>query len=532
MAAAMTPFQSVADVRIDFETAKGFASTGVYDVWEASPFRTGILTGNVAITANPDTGVDEVLGEAPNASATVLGAQRSRFGSNRFGVRIDLDETFTLDPQPKYVHVMLLKPRAGRVMLIGLGSRTERTAQDPFCEQFWQVSSNRVEPGKWSDAVFSIKGAGGIDIRSLVVVPDLESPHDLTEDFLFYVDNIEINSSASPRVTYEYYPVTGSKETSAMTRNDRYSENISITVGDETQTLTFAQRDNDLLYQNLTDSIIYAPAGATLTPAIGYHGTWMHAYCFVDYNQNGAFDADELVSFNAYDDGTGYVNSLGEISAANQGSNCGKMPHFTLPDTIAPGRYRMRLKMDWNSIDPAGNPGDANGNNLINDNGGVVADVMLNVYGSQVAINDHQLNGEVLAADGSKLSPFMAPACQPFTIRMAPEKGFHQDGADLRIGFNLDDEPTDRYGNPQWTTLSIPAEAFDPNGLFTLPASLLRSDILVEGRMAEDTPGAISEVEAPADSKDTVYYNLQGIRVNQPERGLFITSEGRKVLIN
>lgn len=48
------------------------------------------LKGNAKVTANPYTEVDDILGFAPNKSAKVLGAQRSRFGSNTFGAMVTL----------------------------------------------------------------------------------------------------------------------------------------------------------------------------------------------------------------------------------------------------------------------------------------------------------------------------------------------------------------------------------------------------------------------------------------------------------
>lgn len=490
---------ATAEINIDFESNSGFKAISMYDaMWEDSPFRTGKLTGNWAITGNPNTDVNEIIGEAPNPSAKVLGAQRSRFGGNRFGVRIDLEETFELTPTPKYVHVMMYRPNNGRIMLVGLGSRTERKDQNPYCEQFWVTSSNSAEPGMWSDVVFAVKGAGGIDVRSLVVVPDLESPHNLTEDFLFYIDNIEVTNTSTPRIIYEYYAVQGAKGTSPMTRTDRVTSNLSLTIDGKTYSAPIAQQANKLLYQDLTNHVFNVKAGQTITPALGYTTKdWMHAYAYIDYNNDGKFSADikadgtpadgtELVSFNGFNGSGSWRNSKGEAIASNGNlgaPNCGKMPEFTLPADLEPGMYRMRLKLDWNSIDPMGNPGE-NGQNLINDNGGVIADVMLNVHSDNVTVNDHQLNGEVLAADGSKLNAFKTPAGQPFTILMNPENGFVHDGVDIKIGYNLDGNKTDKYGNPQYTEMFVPGFQFSDNK-YTIPADKMYGDMLINGRMVE-----------------------------------------------
>ena len=177
---------------IDFELGNTYRSIGVYDTWEKSPFRTGELKGNAQV-------VDNFLKEG-NASAKILGIQRSRFGSNTFGVRIDLIKPFDISPETQYVHVKIYKPVAGKVMLIGLGKRVERAGQSPETEQFWVYSENEIVPNKWNDAVFAVRGNKGIEIHSLVVVPDCASPHNLKEDFAAYVDDIEINKNGSPRI--------------------------------------------------------------------------------------------------------------------------------------------------------------------------------------------------------------------------------------------------------------------------------------------------------------------------------------------
>ena len=159
------------------------AAYSIYDAWEASPFRTGQLEGNIAITPNPQQA------DAP----AVLGIQRSRYGSNLFGARIRLEKPIQLSPTPQYVSTTILKPMPGRVMLIGLGKRRERTGQSPEAEQFWVFSDAPVQTGTWSQAVFPIKGASGIDIHALVIIPDCEDRSQLHEDFACYIGDITIS---------------------------------------------------------------------------------------------------------------------------------------------------------------------------------------------------------------------------------------------------------------------------------------------------------------------------------------------------
>ena len=75
---------------IDFETTDGYTAIGVYDTWEASPFRTGKLEGNAAVIPNPFREASPQATAPANPTTKVLAVQRSRFGSNTFGVRIDL----------------------------------------------------------------------------------------------------------------------------------------------------------------------------------------------------------------------------------------------------------------------------------------------------------------------------------------------------------------------------------------------------------------------------------------------------------
>ncbi len=179
---------------INFEDTTQYKAIGVYDSWVDSPFQTGELDGNIAVISHQET--------ESNPSSRVLAFQRSRWGSNLFGARIDLGKPLPLTPEVQYVHVLIHKEKAGRVMLIGLGRRAERPHQQET-EQFNELSINEIGIGDWYDAVFTIKGAPGVEVHALVVVPDCESPHNLDSDFAVYIDEIVINNSSSPRIDNE-----------------------------------------------------------------------------------------------------------------------------------------------------------------------------------------------------------------------------------------------------------------------------------------------------------------------------------------
>ena len=82
LAALALPMFASAQTEVTFET-QDYKSVGVYDTWEASPFRTGALNGNYAVIDNHLTYVDDQLGVAPNPSSKILAIQRSRFGSRQ-----------------------------------------------------------------------------------------------------------------------------------------------------------------------------------------------------------------------------------------------------------------------------------------------------------------------------------------------------------------------------------------------------------------------------------------------------------------
>ena len=178
------PLLLQAQTSISFD-AEDFSGIRIYDSWEESPFRTGCLEGNAAVISN-------FLCDETNPSSGILAVQRSRYGSNTFGVSVGLKETFELTPQAKYVNLMVHRPYGGRVMVIGLGKRRDRKTQPETTEQFWAMSRTDIPADSWQWLSLPVKGNGGIDIYSLVVVPDCESSHGYAEDAVCYIDNISV----------------------------------------------------------------------------------------------------------------------------------------------------------------------------------------------------------------------------------------------------------------------------------------------------------------------------------------------------
>lgn len=185
----------------DFESAGSYASIGVYDTWENSPFRNGGMKGNVKVVDNHLVAADSIRGFVPNASRRILALQRSRFGSNTFGALVGLREPFAQTKKTQYVHVKIYSPKSSPAMLIGLGNRDDRPGQSAMTEQFWSKSTQPIVAGQWNDLVFPVSGANGVTIRNLLVVADATSPHNLSGDFAVYIDDITLSGDSRPFFT-------------------------------------------------------------------------------------------------------------------------------------------------------------------------------------------------------------------------------------------------------------------------------------------------------------------------------------------
>lgn len=493
---------SSAQTTITFDS-QDYKSITVYDKWEKSPFRTGALTGNAAVTDNPDVAVDEVLGVAPNPTGNVLALQRSRFGSNTFGVRIDLKEPIRMTKQLQYIHVMTYlkdKPADSRFMVIGLGKRVEsswnwQTGEE---EQFWAITNTDLAPkAGWQDVVVSFKGFSyskeenansGIDIYSLVLVPDVRSPHADADDWVAYFDEIVVDNNPDKRFSTDKYALTYDKD-AARTRKDRSLNSVGLTSSGVNY--TSAANTGKVYTDNITSSVFSAKAGTQVQPTFNYSGSWMSAYVYVDWNNNGKFEytindngtpaaGSEIVSYNAYMVGTTWYKSDG--TTVSNGNTIGSgVPAFTIPAGTEPGMYRMRYKVDWNSIDPAGS------STIISDGGGYV-DLMLDVHGDKVSVSASQLNGDiVLASDESALQGYVANYAQPLTVKDIPAPGFIQNGFDLKYGYNVNAiEQLDENGNPNWILVNVPRNAIAADGTYTIPAEYIRgAQVSIKGDMQQ-----------------------------------------------
>ena len=211
-----------------------------------------------------------------------------------------------------------------------------------------------------------------------------------------------------PEEPKEDYAINFEKD-AKQTHSSRYSTSVSLTVNGQAQTIEFGKTMNG--YEDLTAQSFTVTPGAEITPAIGYVGEWMHGYVYVDLNNDKQFsfnaDSDdqtgtEVVSYSFYSasNGSTGLNSKGETVSNN--CNVNPLPSFTAP--AEEGTYRIRFKVDWNSVDAGGCV--IATNNILN-NGGGIYDATLVVKDGTVgidSINAEAANAEFFTVDGVKIS--------------------------------------------------------------------------------------------------------------------------------
>lgn len=211
-----------------------------------------------------------------------------------------------------------------------------------------------------------------------------------------------------PEEPKEDYAINFEKD-AKQTHASRYSTSVSLTVNGQAQTIEFGKTMNG--YEDLTAQSFTVTPGAEVTPAIGYVGEWMHGYVYVDLNNDKQFsfnaDSDdqtgtEVVSYSFYSasNGSTGLNSKGETVSNN--CNVNPLPSFTAP--AEEGTYRIRFKVDWNSVDAGGCV--VSGNNILNNGGGIydATLVVKDVTNGIDSINAEAANAELLTVDGVKIS--------------------------------------------------------------------------------------------------------------------------------
>lgn len=203
-------------------------------------------------------------------------------------------------------------------------------------------------------------------------------------------------------------------------RNIRAVKFIAAESGESVYELNASEQVSE--YLDLTDvKVVDVLVGEKLKVELVTDGSWINHYVYIDFDADG-FTADiengsnwqvaeDLVAYSFYNNGgssdeSGW-NSEGQAISGNDRS-FPEIPSFVAPTT--PGTYRLRIKQDWCSIDPAG---DSNGNfgGTFSNYGGQIIDVVLNVTDPTGIETVETENGvqEIYDLQGRRLNEICAP---------------------------------------------------------------------------------------------------------------------------
>ena len=158
----------------------------------------------------------------------------------------------------------------------------------------------------------------------------------------------------------------------------------SITINGVTKTTS----TYGLAYADHTSRVEFKVAtGSDIAISIAKSGKWMHAFAYVDFDgkgfttegvkEDGFTPKGDLVTYSCYDADNNEVgiNSVGD-ELSGDARNTVNMPNFKAPE--AAGTYRLRVKYDWNDLDP-------NGGTQFTTAGSQFVDVILNVVDNPLA---------------------------------------------------------------------------------------------------------------------------------------------------
>ena len=322
------------------------------------------------------------------------------------------------------------------------------------------------------------------------------------------IDKMVLVNKNAPVVT-EDYPIVFDKSQNYTHGSRRLN---SVSLGGQTLQLPTPLK----VYSKIDDGCFSAAPGETVTPSFGFSGEWMHGFVYLDRGQDGAFEAtlnangsippgSDIMAFSyaepSLGSGTGY-NSKGERVT---NSNVLNPPAFTVPADLAPGFYRMRYKVDWASIDPAGRAEDGNG---IIKNGGAICDVVLNIHYDNGALEVVAENGALLAADGSAL-PATVAFGEALVLAVNPKEGYVLDAVKVLHGHNFDGEKV-LHGVSQYSEDVIPGTLVN-DGKVTIPAEYIDGDVKITAVFANAIGGVGGEGYALSFDKDARSSKVQNV---------------------
>ena len=235
-----------------------------------------------------------------------------------------------------------------------------------------------------------------------------------------------ITIKVTPRIL-EPYSTNFDKGMNSVKSSNKINTINFTAEGSETQTITIGYSKPYIDKTTDDSAILTCTPGAEVKTVMDLtkSGGWMNAYVYIDFDGDQQFSFNDgttdqsgtdVVSFSFYtgsftDDVNGGVNSAGK-SITGGARNTHDLPSFMAP--AKEGDYRIRFKMDWNSIDAGGQiaaDGTCTGANGFLANGGSIVDAILRVT-SETGIevvevetgdaNIYDLSGRKLDAEPAK----------------------------------------------------------------------------------------------------------------------------------
>ena len=202
---------------------------------------------------------------------------------------------------------------------------------------------------------------------------------------------------------------------------DRYITTITLTEEGGAEQVIEINEAKPYLDKSADEAcVLSCKPGKELTAVINKQGNWMNAYVYIDLDGDQQFSFNdgttdqtgtEVMSFSFYtgsfeNDTDNGVNSAGE-SLTGGSRNTMTLPPFKAP--AEEGTYRIRFKMDWNSVDPGGQvaaDGTCTGANGFLANRGSIVDATL-IVNATTGIEGVVANGkkaELFDLSGRKLN--------------------------------------------------------------------------------------------------------------------------------
>lgn len=282
------------------------------------------------------------------------------------------------------------------------------------------------------------------------------------------------------------YPVNFD-ENEAATNTGRYTNAILLSSSHGTQQIDVNQKTEKRLYIKRLDDCLRAKIGETVSVGFNWKGTWMCGYAYIDFGKDGKYDVD-------YDDNG--VNAMKDLmtysmyknkdskGATVSGEPSINPPSFAIPTDAKPGIYRMRYKVDWDSVDPGGNIS----SNGIKKNGGVIVDTRINVHGETAHITvkgaDEKKGTLSLADYSAELNNQDVEFGKDLTIAIAVMDGYDFSSLKVKHGYCLDGEAV-VDGLRQWEENTIMAYSAKDNKL-TIPARYIDGDVEITVNFAAE----------------------------------------------